>query len=67
MKKKHLDIVVNGLMYAWSYQPNDDELKIWKNKKLIYKSEVDCDVSVTPAYVAELITATEDLGDVSNK
>jgi hypothetical protein len=73
MKKKHRDIVVNGLLYAWSYQPNDDkqegggELKIWKNKKVIYKSEVDCDVIVTPSYIAELITATEDFGDVSNK
>jgi hypothetical protein len=42
-------------------------LKIWKNKKVIYKSSVECDVSVTPSYVAELITATEDFGDVSNK
>ena len=73
MKKKHRDIVVNGLPYAWSYQPNDDkqegggELKIWKNKKVIYKSEVECDVSVVPSYVAELITATKDFGDVSNK
>jgi len=73
MKKKHRDIIVNGLPYAWSYQPNGDkyegggELKIWKNKKVIYKSEVECDVSVTPSYVSELITATEDFGDVSNK
>jgi len=73
MKKKHRGIVVNSLLYAWSYQPNDDkqegggELKIWKNKKVIYKSAVESDVSVTPSYVAELITATEDFGDVSNK
>lgn len=73
MKKKYRDIVVNGLLYAWSYQPNNDkqegggELKIWKNKKIIYKSEVDCDVIVTLSYIAEVITATEDFGDVSNK
>ena len=71
MKKKHRDIIVNGLPYTWSYQPNDKQegggvLKIWKNKKVIYKSEVECDI-VTPSYVAELITATEDFGDVSNK
>lgn len=65
MKKKHRDIIVNGSPYAWTYQPNCDKqegggvLKIWKNKKVIYKSEVDCDVSVTPSYIAELITATK--------
>ncbi len=73
MKKKHRDIVVNGLLYAWSYQPNDDkqdgggELKIWKNKKVIFKSEIECDVNIKHSYVAELRTATEDFGDVSNK
>jgi len=69
MKKKHRDIIVNGLPYAWTYQQSEQggELKIWKNKKVIYKSQVESTVSVTPAYVAELITATEDFGDVSSK
>lgn len=73
MKKKHRYIVVNNISYAWMYAPNDDrqegggELKIWKNKKIIYKREVDSDVIVTPSYIAELITITEDYGDISEK
>lgn len=73
MKKKYRSLIVDGLLYTWTYQPNDDKqeggglLKIWKNKKVIFKSNVDCDVSVTPSYIAELIGTTEDIGNISNK
>ena len=72
MKKKHRNIIVNNFLYAWSYQPNDDkqegggELKIWKNKKVVFKQWVDCEVNVTPSYIAELITITEDFGNIKN-
>jgi hypothetical protein len=73
MKKKYRNIVVNDILYAWNYVPNPDKyegggtLKLWKNRKEIYHKDVDCDVTVTPKYVAELITAIEDFGDISNK
>jgi len=71
MKKNHGGIVVNGLLYAWTYRPNNGEqeyggiLKIWKNKKIIYKSNVNGDEIITLSQIAKLITETEDLGDIS--
>ena len=73
MKKKHRDIVVDNIPYAWTYAPNPDkqegggELKIWKNRKVIYKKYIDSGVSITPKLIAELIAAIHDFGDITNK
>lgn len=73
MKKKHRDIVVDNILYAWTYAPNPDkqegggELKIWMDKKVIYKKDIDPGVSITPKLVAELISKIHDLGDYANK
>jgi hypothetical protein len=72
MKKKFRDIIVNDVAYTWACANNDKqegggEIKIWKNKRIIYKSYVDSDIKATPSYIAEIISVTEEFGDVSDK
>ena len=56
MKKKHRDITVNDIQYAWTIKSSGKEkfVTIWKDKKQWFKSTFRTD-SVTPKDVAELI------------
>jgi hypothetical protein len=66
MKKKYRDIVVNNKKYCWLIQPNQDKqegdgiLKIYHNKKLIYKETIESDVVITPKIVSIKISENED-------
>lgn len=73
MKKRFRNIIVNGKIYSWNVQPNSDPyegggtLKLWKRKKVIYETGIESDQTITPSYVAELISVIEDYGDISLK
>jgi len=64
MKKKYRDIVVDGKHYTWMY--TKDNLRIWYNKKEIYCNN-DIDITVTPQYIAELISYVETYGNIEGK
>lgn len=70
MKKKIRWIVVNDIKYAWQVVPNNDGgniIKIWKNKRVIFSQYLPNNDEIKPSYIAELITAIQDFGDISNK
>jgi len=55
MKKKHRDIVVDGVQYGWTVE-SYYRLKIWKNKKVIAEYCIaEHHDAVTPKFVAALI------------
>ena len=55
MKKKHRDITVDNVKYAWMFKgyPKDGHLTIWKDKKVIYSKDVR--QVITPRDVATII------------
>jgi len=61
MKKKCRDIVVDGIKYVWTlgkYNADGDggiALNIWKDKKLIWKTECFHNITITPKIVKEVI------------
>ena len=58
MKKKYRKIVVDGIDYAWGVEGNYYRfLKIWINKKVIYREEISDDI--TPQKVADIIREIE--------
>jgi len=71
MKKKIRWIIVNDVKYAWQVIPNNDDggndIKIWKNKKVIFSEYFPDNDCITPSYIAELISTIEDYGDITNK
>ena len=56
MKKKHRDITVDGVQYAWTLNSYGKEkyVKIWKDKKVILNQTFRQE-SVTPKDIEELI------------
>lgn len=56
MKKKHRDIVVDDVAYAWIVYGTGKErgIGIWKDKKEIFYTEVRMP-SITPSFIADLI------------
>jgi len=56
MKKKHRDITVEGVKYAWTIYGNGKEkyVSIWKDKKVILTQTFRLQ-SVTPKDIEELI------------
>ena len=54
MKKKHRDIVVDGLKYGWTVD-GSQHVKIWYDKKVIAEYDVPYVYDVTPSIVAGLI------------
>jgi len=57
MKKKHRDITVDGVKYAWTIYGGGKEhdVTIWKDKKELF-TKTDIRVgSVTPKLISELI------------
>ena len=60
MKKKHRDIVVDGVQYGWTMD-GCYRVKIWKDKKVIAKYEIEYHHdAVTPKMIAALIKDPED-------
>ena len=53
MKKKHRDIVVDGVKYGWTVDWS--KLKIWKDKKVIATHDIPERHDITPSIVAGLI------------
>jgi len=59
MKKKHRDITVEGVKYAWTVNSDNHyyhNVKIWLDKKVIYEVKVDDDV-ITPKMVKDIINS----------
>jgi len=58
MKKKHRDITVDGVEYAWTVSSGlyGKVVSIWLNKKVIHKFETCRKYSITPKDVQEAIT-----------
>ena len=56
MKKKHRDITVDGVKYAWTLRKWSKEIyvKIWKDKKPLF-TKTFRQPTVTPKDVEELI------------
>lgn len=55
MKKKHRDIVVDGVLYGWTTE-SYYRVNIWKDKKVIAKYIIgEHHEAITPKLVAELI------------
>jgi hypothetical protein len=57
MKKKHRDIVVDGVKYAW-YVDRCCNFTIWKDCKKIYSIGLD-EITITPQIVADKIKEIE--------
>lgn len=63
MKKKHRDIVVDNVKYAymvnklsmWPDYYSRRYFKIWENKKIIFEGHIDGGASITPKMVADKI------------
>jgi hypothetical protein len=60
MKKKHRDIVVDGVKYAW-YVDRCCNFTIWKDRKKIYSIGLDVyeKMTITPKIVADKIKEIE--------
>ena len=55
MKKKHRDIVVDGIQYGWMVD-GCNHVRIWKDKKVIAEYDIEYQHdSVTPGMIAGLI------------
>ena len=55
MKKKHRDIVVDGVKYGWMID-GYNHVKIWKDKKVMAEYDIEYHHdSITPSMVAGLI------------
>lgn len=57
MKKKHRDIVVDGVQYGWTVWCNT--VKLWKNKKVFAEYDIPYHHDITPKIVAGLIKDPE--------
>jgi len=57
MKKKHRDIVVNGVQYGWTVWCNT--VKLWKDKKVFAEFDIPYHHDITPKIVAGLIKDPE--------
>jgi len=58
MKKKHRDIVVDGVQYAWRYlgDYHGGIVKVWKDRQLLKEIDVDnCVNPITPGITEKLI------------
>ena len=60
MKKKHRDITVGGIKYAWTIHNNCDGdggncVKIWKDKKILIDELIRGDIDITPKFISEII------------
>ena len=60
MKKKHRDITVDKVQYAWTIKDNVDgdgsnEVSIWKDKKIIHTQMLKGTIPITPALVKGII------------
>jgi hypothetical protein len=61
MKKKHRNITVEGVQYAWSIGGNDYDIgstkvNIWRDKKIIISASL-FDEEITPKQIADIIKA----------
>lgn len=52
MKKKHRDITVNGVKYAWVCENYGYGYTVWKNRKHWFRVHLGSDTTVTPKMVA---------------
>ena len=57
MKKKHRDIVVDGVQYGWTVWCNT--VKLWKDKKVFAEYDIPYHHDITPKIVAGLIKDPE--------
>jgi len=57
MKKKHRDITVKGVKYAWTIKDDCEysNVKIWQNKKVIHEELVPAHLIVAPGFIKEVI------------
>ena len=53
-KKKHRDIVVDGVQYAWTTRNMGHKIVIWKDKKVLFEKDNDVH-PITPSYIREII------------
>jgi len=59
MKKKHRDITVDGVKYAWTIKNDCDGyggncVSIWKDKKVIHE-DIISGIDITPKTIADMI------------
>ena len=57
MSKTHRNITVQDKQYAWTIVKKKEaiELKIWENKQIILRKELNYVDEVTPSFVASVI------------
>jgi len=55
MKKKHRDITVNNIKYAWRVKINENHrVIIYKDKKNIYEEDIT-ELPITPKVIEKII------------
>lgn len=64
MKKKHRDIVVDGVQYAWTLygRGKEHDITVWKDKKRFFTTTVRV-TEITPSLIKELIQDHNKAGD----
>jgi len=57
MKKKHREITVNGVEYAWTLKEGDEynKINIWRDKKVIHEELLAAYQEVGPRIIKEMI------------
>ena len=55
-RKKHRDIIVDGVKYGWTTYNMGKYISIWKDKQVIFETENNSpDHSIKPSYIKEII------------
>jgi hypothetical protein len=53
-RKKHRDIIVDGVKYGWTTYGMGKYISIWKDKRVIFETESNT-YSIKPSYIKKII------------
>jgi hypothetical protein len=55
-RKKHRDIIVDGIKYGWTTYNMGKYISIWKDKRVIFETENNTpNYRITPSYIKKII------------